>query len=188
MTLTPHWRSLAALVLVLLLAPLTAAVVRAQDIEPPQGRTGRANAVVRPAELAAMLDAYEIVQAQTALQLNDTQYAQFVARLKRLQETRRRHLMQRARLLQELRKLTVSGSADDTVLRERLKALQDLDDQAAVNIRRESAAVDEVLDAKQQALFKLLEDRMERQKLDLLMKARDRARRGAGRGEGTDKK
>ena len=37
-----------------------------------------------------MLDAYAIVQAQTALQLNDEQYGQFVTRLKRLQETRRR--------------------------------------------------------------------------------------------------
>ena len=34
-----------------------------------------------------MLDAWAIVQAQTALQLNDGQYGQFVTRLKRLQET-----------------------------------------------------------------------------------------------------
>jgi hypothetical protein len=166
-----------------------AAPARAQDTPPPQGRTGRA-AAVRPAELAALLDAYEIVQAQTALQLNDAQYGQFVARLKRLQETRRRHLVQRTRLLQELRKLTAGGvAADEGALRERLKALQDLDEQAAVNVRRELAAVDEILDARQQALFRLLEDRMERQKLDLLMRARERAARpGQGRrGDGTDK-
>lgn len=179
-------RTIVLALAVMSLARLTAT---AQEPEPPQGRGGLGPAV-RPAELAAMLDAYEIVQAQTALQLNDTQYGQFVARLKRLQEARRRHLVQRTRLLQELRKLTTSGAAvDESALRERLKALQDLDEQAAATMQRESAAVDEVLDAKQQALFRLLEDRIERQKLDLLMRARQRAARpGQGRrGEGTDK-
>jgi Spy/CpxP family protein refolding chaperone len=168
----------------LLMLPFGSAL-SAQDQAPgdvPQGRTGRSPAVVRPAELAAMLDAYELVQAQTALQLSDSQYPQFVMRLKKLQETRRRQLMQRARLLQELRKLTMSSAGDDAAIRERLKALSDLDEQSAATIRRESAAVDEILDPRQQAQFRLLEDRVERQKLDLLMRARDRAgRRGEGK-------
>jgi Spy/CpxP family protein refolding chaperone len=171
-------RPLAAVAAVLLFA-LLASRADAQEADPAQGRSGRAPAV-RPAELAAMLDAYELVQAQTALQLSDAQYPQFVARLKRLQETRRRQLMQRNRLLQELRKLTASRRGDDAAIRERLKALSDLEEQTAVTIRRESAAVDEILDPRQQALFRLLEERIERQKLDLLMRARERAR---GRGE-----
>jgi hypothetical protein len=176
-------------VLSLLMMSTAGGVARAQEAEAPQGRGG-ARAVIRPAELAAMLDAYELVQAQTALRLDDTQYGQFVVRLKRLQETRRRHLIQRARLLQELRKLTAAAAADDAPIRERLKVLHELDEQAAANIRRESAAVDELLDPRQQALFRLLEERIERQKLDLLMKAQQRAatRPSAGRrGDGTDK-
>ena len=186
--LVRYGRSL-ALVFSLLIVPITAGVARAQEGDAPQDRGG-GRAAIRPAELAAMLDAYELVQAQTALQLNDTQYGQFVVRLKRLQETRRRHLIQRARLLQELRKLTAAAAADEGPIRERLKALQDLDEQAAANMRRELAAVDELLDPRQQALFRLLEERIERQKLDLLMKAQQRAaaRPGAGRrGDGTDK-
>ena len=46
-------------------------------------------------------------------------------------------------------------------------------------MRRDSEALDEVLDARQQGLFRLLEERLERQKLDLLMRARDRAKAGA---------
>ena len=48
-----------------------------------------------PAEVVGMLDAYALVQAQNALQLNDSQYGSFVGRLKTLQETRRKN--QRAR-------------------------------------------------------------------------------------------
>lgn len=178
-------RGRCAIVFTLLLMPCGSAVAGVQDIEPPQGRGAGRAPVIRPAEVAAMLDAYELVQAQTTLQLDDGQYAQFVTRLKRLQETRRRHLMQRTRLLQELRKLTAAASTkNEAALRERLKALQELDEQAAVNIRRESAAVDELLDVRQQALFRLLEDRIERQKLDLLMRAQQRAARQGPRGAG----
>jgi hypothetical protein len=144
---------------------------------PPAGRGGR-GPIVRPAELASMLDAYAIVQAQTALQLNDDQFGQFVARLKRLQENRRRNTQARNRLLQQIRAMVVPGGMpDEAALREKLKALRDHDEQAADTLRRDSAAVDEVLDPRQQALFELLEERLERQKLDLLMRARDRAAR-----------
>lgn len=146
---------------------------------PPEGRGGRAQGV-RPAELAAMLDAWAIVQAQTALQLNDGQYGQFVTRLKRLQETRRRNTQMRNRLLVEIRTLVAPGvSPDETAIREKLKALRDHDEQSATALRRDADAVDEVLDTRQQALFRLFEERIERQKLDLLMRARDRARPNA---------
>ena len=142
-------------------------------------RRGRGDGV-RPAELAAMLDAWAIVQAQTALQLTDSQFGQFVARLKRLQDARRRNTQVRNRLLQEIRAMIAPGAtADEAAIREKLKALRDHDEQAAAALRRDSEAVDEVLDAKQQALFRLFEERLERQKLDLLMRARDRAARGA---------
>jgi hypothetical protein len=163
-----------------LLTLLVSAPALAQDPVPPpaapEARGGRA-AGIRPAELVAMLDALAIVQAQTALQLNDAQYGQFVTRLKRLQDTRRRNGQMRNQLLQQIRALVApSVTPDDAAIREKLKALRDHDEQTAAALRRDSEAVDEVLDARQQALFRLLEERLERQKLDLLMRARERAR------------
>jgi hypothetical protein len=172
-----------ASVLALVIACAATVPAGAQDPPPPAAgqRGGRAQGV-RPAELAAMLDAYAIVQAQTALQLNDAQYGPFVTRLKRLQETRRRNGQVRNRLLQQLRGLVAPGAApDETAIRDRLKALRDHDEQTAAAVRRDSEALDEVLDVRQQALFRLLEERLERQKLDLLMRARDRAARPAGK-------
>ena len=167
-----------ALAAVLGLALCLPALSRGQEPEPPEGRAGAG--AVRPAELAAMLDAYVIVEAQSALRLGDAQYGQFVPRLKRLQDVRRRDLRLRNRLLQELRALTAATSPDDNALRQKLKALRDHDTAAALALRREEEALDEVLDARQQALFRLFEERMERQKLDLLMRARARAGRAAG--------
>ena len=178
-------RRLASVLAVVIACTATAAVLvaaRAQDPPAAAGQRGARAQGVRPAELAAMLDAYAIVQAQTALQLTDAQYGQFVTRLKRLQETRRRSGQTRNRLLQQLRVLVApAATPDEPAIRERLKALRDHDEQTAAAVRRDSEALDEVLDARQQGLFRLLEERLERQKLDLLMRARDRVKAGAER-------
>jgi hypothetical protein len=131
-----------------------------------------------------MLDTYAIVRAQTELTLNDTQYGQFVTRLKRLQEARRRNQRERNQILQDLRKLTgplASTPIDEAVVRERLKALRDHDERAAVEMRKAYETLDEVLDVRQQARFRIFEETIERRKLDLVLRARERAAR-PGRG------
>ena len=129
-------------------------------------------------ELVNMLDTYAIVQAQEALQLADEQYGQFVTRLKRLQQIRRQNTHARNQILQDLRRLTQEATPDENALRARLKALQDHEVSAADELRRAYAAVDEVLNARQQARFRIFEERMELRKLDLLMRARNRAAPG----------
>jgi hypothetical protein len=174
---TAYARAVAIVVAMAFTAPAAAAV---QEQEPQRGRANRAAPALTNAELITMLDAYAIVQAQNALQLSDEQYGQFVARLKRLQETRRRNTIARTRMVQELRRLTAPASAtDEATLRDRVKALRDFDDQAAQAMRREHDALDEVLDARQQARFRVFEERIEQQKLDLLVRARERAARTA---------
>jgi Spy/CpxP family protein refolding chaperone len=141
-----------------------------------------ADAVDRPAltnaELIDMLDTYAIVQAQKALELGDAQYGQFVTRLKRLHQVRRQNTRIRNQILQDLRQLTRSPTTDDQTLRARMKALDEHDARAAAELRRAYDAMDQVLDARQQARFRLFEERLERQKLDLLMRARNRAATG----------
>jgi hypothetical protein len=132
-----------------------------------------------------MLDAYALVQAQETLQLNDAQYAPFVARLKKLQETRRRNQRAHNQIVQELRKLAGPQAAPpfhEAAIRDRLKALRELDDRGAVELRRAYEGLDEVLDVRQQARFRMFEEMIERRKLDLLLRARQRAagRRGTG--------
>jgi len=158
-----------------------------QDTGPPAA--GRANAdrrddgALSAAELVNMLDTYAIVQAQRELTLDDTQYAQFVTRLKRLQETRRRNQRARNQLLQDLRKLSgpqAPTPVDEAAVRERLRTLRDHDDRAAAELRKAYDSLDEVLDVRQQARFRVFEETIERRKLDLVVRARERAARGGG--------
>jgi hypothetical protein len=143
---------------------------------------GQAVSTLPTAELVTMLDTYAIVQAQQALALDDEHYGRFVTRLKRLQEVRRRNQRDRNQILQALRRLTApqAGSVDEAAVRDRLRALREEDDRAAAELRKAEDAVDEVLTVRQQARFRLFEETIERRKLDLLVRARERAAR-AGR-------
>jgi len=137
---------------------------------------------VTTGELVNMLDTYAIVKAQDELTLNDTQYGQFVTRLKRLQDVRRRNQRERNQILQDLRKLSGPQATlpiDENALRERLRALREHDDRAAAEMRKAYETLDEVLDVRQQARFRAFEETIERRKLDLMLRARERAARGA---------
>jgi hypothetical protein len=148
----------------------------------PQPPASEATPEISASEIQRLYDAYALVQAQEALQLTDDQYVRFVSRLKTLQETRRRHQQTRNQIVQDLRRLTnpQTGTNDETAIRDRLGALKAEDERAAAELRRAVDGIDEVLTVRQQARFRLFEDQMERRKLDLLMRARQTARRGRG--------
>ena len=126
-----------------------------------------------------------VLQAQEALQLSEAQYGRFVTRLKALQDARRRHQVARNQIMGDLRRLTnpQNGSNDEAMLTERLRSLRDEDDRAAAEVKKAYEGVDEALSIRQQARFRIFEERMEQQKLELLTKARQNAR-AAGRGRG----
>jgi hypothetical protein len=126
---------------------------------------------VSPAEIQRLFDAYVVMQAQKELELTDEQFPRFLARVKTLQDARRRGQMQRGRMLQELRRLSQAGGQDEA-LRTQLKALNELDARVVTEVRQALDGVDQVLDLKQQARFRLFEEQMERRKVDLLMRAR----------------
>jgi hypothetical protein len=174
---------------VLVASAAAAAVAQTGEAqEPARGRANRQpTAALNAVEVVRMLDGWTIMEAQKALALSDEQYAQFVVRLRRLQEARRQNQRERNRLLQELRRMAgpqAAAAPDDTVLRDRLKALRDLDDRAHAEARQAYDALDEVLDARQQARFRMFEEMIERRKLDLLVRARERAARGGRDGGG----
>ncbi len=136
------------------------------------GGTARAPEGVSPAEIQRLFDAYVVMQAQQELQLSDEQYPKFLARVKVLQDVRRRGQIERARILQELRRLSQATPVEEDRIREKLKALGDLETRALADVREAFDGVDQVLDVRQQARFRLFEEQMERRKVELLMRAR----------------
>jgi hypothetical protein len=91
-----------------------------------------------------------------------------------LQDTRRANLHQRVRLSGELQRLTNrrGSEGDEAAIRERLGALQELESGKAAELRRAYNQIDDVLDVRQQARLRVLEEQLERRKLELPMRAR----------------
>jgi hypothetical protein len=140
---------------------------------------------VSAGQIQRWFEAFTVLQAQEALNLSEAQYGRFVTRLKGLQDARRKHQVARNQIMGELRRLTnpQTGSNDEASLTERLKALRDEDDRTAADLKKAYEGVDETLDTRQQARFRIFEERMEQQKLELLMRTRQNAR-AAQRGRG----
>jgi hypothetical protein len=132
---------------------------------------------VGPAELQKLFDSYALVQAQQFLAIPDEQYTKFLARFIALQTARRQALQQHTRGLNQLRKALNDGSADDQIS-SAMKQLQEIDERGVSEARKALEGVDQVLDLRQQARFRVFEEQMERRKLELVTRARQ-ANRGA---------
>jgi hypothetical protein len=170
------------------------AALAAADPVCAQGQTGRgadgaAAEALPPRDVQQLMDGYAVVQGQEFLGLNDAQFAQFLPRFRALQETRRRHNMERLQLLQELNRMTNPRAArrggvqaSDAEVRDRLKMLRDVETRAVSEILKARDAIDQTLDLRQQARFRVFEEQVEQRKLQLLMQVRqNRANRPGSR-------
>jgi Spy/CpxP family protein refolding chaperone len=157
----------------LIAAALSAAPGFAQGRQaPPQDEA----AAVTPAEIQRMFDSYALMQAQEQLKIDDAHFSQFLTRYKGLQETRRKSVLERARVVGELRRLLAGDKADEAQLKQKMKELQDIDAKALVDAKKAYEAIDEVLNVRQQAKFRVFEELMERRKLELVTRARQATR------------
>ena len=128
--------------------------------------------MVTPAEIQRLFDGYALMQAQDQLKIGDEQFSQFMTRYKALQDIRRKSLQERTRVVNEMRRILNSGQADDGALAERLKTLHEIESRSAADVQKAYEAIDQVLDVKQQAKFRVFEENMERRKLELVTRAR----------------
>ena len=151
---------------------LAAQVARPRAGGPPPP----ADQAVSPAEVQRMFDAYALMQAQEQLNIADDQFSAFLTRFKALQDVRRRTLQERARVIMEMRRILNQGQPDETMIRERLKTLQDINARGADEEKKAYDAIDQVLDLRQQARFRVFEEVMERRKLELVARARQAIR------------
>ena len=122
-------------------------------------------------QVQAFIDTYAIMQAEKELQLTAEQYPTFVQRLRHLHDVRRRAMGERRRALNELRGLMAgSGPARDEALTEKIRALDETTKRGLEEIAKAFADVDAGLTPFQRGRFRLLEERLERQKIEMLIK------------------
>jgi Spy/CpxP family protein refolding chaperone len=165
-----------ALVPVVLALALSAASAGAQGREGRGAKVPNPDAGVSPGDVQRMFDAYALMQAQEQLKIDDAHFSQFLTRYKGLQETRRKSVLERARVVGELRRLLAGDKADEAQLKQKMKELQDIDAKALVDAKKAYEAIDEVLNVTQQAKFRVFEELMERRKLELVTRARQATR------------
>lgn len=168
-----------------LLALLTSGAAFAQT--PPQNAAGRGqkagpgraaraglptvSTTTTPQQLQGIIEGYAVVQARKVLALTDEQWPTFVARFNSVQQIRRRGMMEERRLKNEIRNLLPgTAAARDATLLDRLKALDDVSDRTAVELRKAYQDVDAVLTPWQRGRLRLFEDEVERLKISLLGK------------------
>ena len=83
-------------------------------------------------------------------------------------------------MIAELQRMTNPRNpkpADESDLTRRLSALQELEARQAADLRRAYNGIDEVLSPLQRARFRVLEDQIERRKLELVGRARQNNQR-----------
>jgi Spy/CpxP family protein refolding chaperone len=119
-----------------------------------------------------MFDSYALMQAQDQLQIGDDQFPQFLTRFKALQDIRRQGMQQRMRRVNELRRLLNAPQLDEAAVREQIKGIDELDARTQVDVKRAYEAIDQILNVRQQAKFRVFEELMERRKLELVTRAR----------------
>jgi len=165
----------ALLIAVLFIGVPTAAIAKQLPGADAMAQAGE----MTPGEIQKLFDAYLVMEAQQALTLTDQQYPQFLARLKTLQDTRRRNQQERNQMMGQLQRITnprQPARGDDAQIKQILGALQDLESRNAAEMRKAYNALDEVLDVRQQARFRVFEEQIERRKIELLMRARQQNR------------
>lgn len=157
--------------------------------QPPPARVGRPGAGRNPAEgglnmadVNEIFRGMELTSAERILQLSEQQFAPFMNEFRHLQRVRDQHQMQRQRLLNAIRQ-AINGfngqpPADDATVEALTKKFDEFERMMDQEIKARHAAVDAVLTVRQRARFRVFQENMERQKMELLAKVM----RSQGRG------
>ena len=127
-----------------------------------------------------MVDAYVVSNLQESLGLSDEAFVRVLPLVKKLQTSRREHLLSRSHLLRELRRELASGTATEAEVRETLRQLKEVETGGSERVRLGMSDLDAALSPLQQAKFRLLELEVEQRMRELMGRARPRVR---GRGQ-----
>lgn len=134
----------------------------------------------RREEAFRMVDAYVVSNLQESLGLSDEAFVKVLPLVKKLQTSRREHLLSRSHLLRELRRELASGNATEAEVRETLRQLKEVETGGSERVRLGMSDLDAALSPLQQAKFRLLELEVEQRMRELMGRARPRV---GGRGQ-----
>jgi hypothetical protein len=123
-------------------------------------------------EAFRMVEAYVVSNMQESLGLSDEQFAKAIPLVKKLQRDRRDHLLERGRVMREMRRLLRQGGAVEPQVTELLKQAKALESEGPERTRRNLEALDALFTPVQQAKYRVLEGDVEQRMRELLNRAR----------------
>ncbi|HYN03917.1 MAG TPA: hypothetical protein VE359_15820 [Vicinamibacteria bacterium] len=130
----------------------------------------------RPArdEAFKMVDAYVMSNLQESLGLDDAQFAKAIPLVKRLQGDRRTYILDRTRMVREMRRLLRQGGASEIAVLDLLRQVKALDVDGPAQTRKNLDALDALLTPVQQAKYRVLEMEVEQRMRELMNRVRPR--------------
>lgn len=138
--------------------------------------------VPRRDETFKLVDAYLVSNLQEGLGLTDEQFVKVLPLVRKLQIERREYLLERTRLLHDMRRLLQAGGGEAELLDD-LSRLKALESEGPARVKRNADALDATLSQVQQAKFRLLELEVEQRMRELMGRARNAAPRARRRSQ-----
>jgi hypothetical protein len=123
-------------------------------------------------EAFRMVDAYVLSNIQESLGLSDEQFARTIPLVKKLQRDRREYLIERGRLLREMRRLLRQGGPVEPQVLELLQQAKALDVSGPERTRQDLQQLDALFTPIQQAKYRVLESDVEQRLRELMNRAR----------------
>ncbi len=127
-------------------------------------------------EVEGMMDAYILSKLQDALELTDEQFGTMVVAQKKLQDTRRDYRQGRMSLLRRMRQTLRRDQAREEELTHLLDELDSLEIEFSQNQRARYAAIDDILEIRQRARYRILEAEIQRRLTQLMRQVRGQRR------------
>lgn len=127
---------------------------------------------VSMAEIRKAFDAYAITQAQEQVKLTKDQLPKFMTQYKELNDSRRMAAQEHNRLLVELRQHVTDTKVSEIQLKDRLKALRDVEERSHADVRKAYDEIDKLLDVRQQVRFRVFEKDMDRRMAQVIARTR----------------
>ena len=147
---------------------------QARQMGPNQQQPGGGQ--ISPADVQAMFDAMALNEAEKFLALTTEQFPVFVQKLRRLQDARVVQARKRGRLTNELRRLVnpmpQGNRVDEIAIAAKLKELDQTEAESMAMSKKAFDELEQGLSPRQRARFRLLEENLERKKVEFLSKVR----------------
>lgn len=158
--MTRHKTTLAVLIMLFLVVALVSPASAQDDFAP------------NPTEVERMMEAYVLSKLQESLQLDDEQFGRLVVAQKQLQDVRREYRRERMSVLRRMRQTLRAQRDRDKELEDLLDRLASLDEGFSVTEKTRYAAIDGILDVRQRARYRVVEQEIQRRLQQLMRRVR----------------